>query len=65
MRNKCVLKVLCANVYCCYEQGESENTEEQARTLEMTFKIFVNNNKLQLDKDSCDKQIDKEKDSRN
>ena len=62
------MNVLCVVVYCCYEQGlirESENTNEQARTLEMTFEKIVNNNKLHLDKDSCDKQIEKEKHSRN
>ena len=62
------MNVLCVVVYCCYEQGlirENENTNEQARTLEMTFEKIVNKNKLHLDKDSCDKQIEKEKDSRN
>ena len=44
---------------------ESENTKKQARKKEMTFEKIVNNNKLHLDKDSCDKQIEKEKHSRN
>ena len=62
--------MLCVVVYCCYEQGlirESENTKEQARKKEMTFekKKIVNNNELHLYKDSCDKQIEKEKHSRN
>ena len=46
---------------------ESENTKKASKKKEMTFKIkkIVNNNKLHLDKDSCDKQIEKEKHSRN
>ena len=45
---------------------ESENTKKkQAKKKEMTFEKIVNNNKLHLDKDSCDKQIEKEKHSRN
>ena len=45
---------------------ESENTKKKhARKKEMTFEKIVNNNKLHLDKNSCDKQIEKEKHSRN
>ena len=47
---------------------ESENTKKKhARKKEMTFekKKIVNNNELHLYKDSCDKQIEKEKHSRN
>ena len=44
---------------------KTQKKQARKKEKEMTFEKIVNNNKLHLDKDSCDKQIEKEKHSRN